>query len=90
MIESIKDYIHKFIIDGEDIEMKINYDHKHLYWEAHLIKGDNPMPAHYGGTYESLEDYIKEMEKEMRYGRNFHKYGYKQAKQMYNNGKVMK
>jgi len=25
MIESIKDYIHKFIIDGEDIEMKINY-----------------------------------------------------------------
>jgi len=68
---------HKFTIENQEIELTINC--KNGYWTSDITKGETGTGKCSGGKYESLEEYIKEQEKQHRYSFNFFNHGYRCA-----------
>lgn len=76
----IKNYTHKFNIDGLDIEIEINFING--LWQHNVTKGETGMSGSSGGVYSSIYEYIEYAERAHRYSFRFFNYGYHQAKQM--------
>lgn len=70
---NIVNHKHIFKIGNEEIELLINC--KNGYWTSEIIKGDTGTAGSYGGNYQSLNEYIKEQEKQHRYSFNFFNHG---------------
>ena len=68
-MKDIEDYIHKFEIEGQQIELSINC--KDSLWTSDIIKGETGLGRSTGGVFHSLEEYIKEEEGEHRYAYYF-------------------
>lgn len=74
----IKDYKHRFTISGNEIELTINC--KNGFWTCDITKGETGTGSCSGGVYESLDQYIKERERQHRYSFVFFTDGYNNAK----------
>jgi uncharacterized C2H2 Zn-finger protein len=83
MKTDIINHRHKFKIEDQEIELKISFI-KGL-WRAEVISGETGMGNCSGGIFENIEEYIKDVERHHTYQYNFGKYGYKQAKEIYDN-----
>ncbi len=81
-MDEIKDYVHTFEIDGQEIQILINYING--YWTSKIKKGDTGCGGSSGGIYDSLSDYIKEQEKQHGYAYYFFNKGHKIAKELIN------
>lgn len=77
-MEDMINHIHKFSVGSQEIELKINYT-KGL-WMSKIIKGETGMGSSSGGKFETLNEYISNLEKEHQYAYNFFNHGYKYAK----------
>jgi len=67
--KEIKNYKHSFVIDGNEIELVINC--REGLWTCEITKGKTGTGICSGGEYNSLQEYIKDMEKQHRYSFNF-------------------
>ncbi len=65
----IINYRHVFFIEGEKIELRINY--KDGLWTSEIIKGNTGMGDCSGGHYKNLDSYIKDQEREHIYSFSF-------------------
>lgn len=79
-MKDIRNYIHKFKIESMEIELTINFINQK--WSCKITKGETGMSSASGGVYHSLNDYIKEQEREHRYAYNFFNHGYAAAKSL--------
>jgi len=77
-MREIVNYKHRFIIEGQEIELTINF--KNGYWTSDITKGKTGIGNCSGGKYKSLDEYIKDQEREHRYAFNFYNHGYSYAK----------
>lgn len=65
----INNYKHNFRINETEIELTINC--KNEYWTADITKGKTGIGNVTGGVFNSLDDYIKWIEREHRHAFNF-------------------
>ena len=75
---NIKNHVHKFNIEGKEIELTINC--KNGYWTSDITKGETGTGNCSGGQYKTLQLYLKEQERTHIYSYSFFNHGYKHAK----------
>jgi len=77
-MKEINNYQHKFKIDNEEIILSISYING--LWTSKVLSGNASVGNISGGSHESLDEYIKFLEREHIYAYNFFNHGYKYAK----------
>lgn len=71
ILTEIQNHKHRFEIEGQEIELTINY--RNGLWSSQLTKGKTGMADSTGGKFNSLDDYIKDKVKQHTYTFNFFK-----------------